>query len=105
MMPQIMPVGAGFLLRDTQCFNLTDGLMHLQVKIAFQLLQTQPCVLLFGNVNQEQQVRRTAHERHELHDYGRTGEQQVGINAGGIVKRIVHRGHNAELTLHRPRIL
>ena len=105
MMPQIMPVGAGFLLRDAQCLNLTDGLMHLQVKIAFQLLQTQPCVLLFGNVNQEQQVRRTAHKRHELHNYGRTGEQQVGINAGGIVKRIVHRGHNAELTLHRPRIL
>ena len=104
MVPQIVPVGSGFLLRFPESFDLPHRLTDLQIQAVLQLLQMGPGLLLLRQPRQKHQIRHAAHKGHELHHSRISVGKEIRIDPGQIVKGVIQGRRAAELALDGHRI-
>ena len=99
MVPQIVPVGSGFLLGFPESFDLPHRLADLQIQAVLQLLQMGPGLLLLRQPRQKHQIRHAAHKGHELHHSRISVGKEIRIDPGQIVKGVIQGRRAAELAL------
>ena len=99
MVPQIVPVGSGFLLGFPESFDLPHRLTDLQIQAVLQLLQTGPGLLLLRQPCQKHQIRHAAHKGHELHHSRVSVGKEIRIDPGQVIKGVIQGRRAAELAL------
>lgn len=103
MMAQIVAVGAGLALAFPQGIDLAHSLRYLQVQAVLGLLQLAAQLLLLRGLQHKDQIGQTTHKGHELHCSLIAAGEQIGINAGKVVKDIAQQRDHAELQLQLER--
>ena len=103
MMAQIVAVGAGLALAFPQGIDLAHSLRYLQVQAVLGLLQLAAPLLLLRGLQHKGQIGQTTHKGHELHCSLIAAGEQIGINAGKVVKDIAQQRDHAELQLQLER--
>ena len=103
MMAQVVAVGAGLALAFPQGIDLAHSLRYLQVQAVLGLLQLAAPLLLLRGLQHKDQIGQTTHKGHELHCSLIAAGEQIGINAGKVVKDIAQQRDHAELQLQLER--